>query len=116
MLRICEHHPRLTRCVSSHAIPFSEQKPASDTAQNDTGPDDYPRPAAPGDQPAHEHHQHEEEQPKREKHHGMSEHERRLKEAQHKRGERNVHSRRMSNGNKTAGMRIAQPGSKSVGI
>lgn len=93
-----------------------EQKPAADTAQNDTGPDDYPRPAPPGEQPPHEHHPHEEEQPKREKHRGMSDHERRLKEAQYKRAEGNVPMRRMSTGSRTAGMKISQPASKGFGI
>ncbi|GJE89663.1 hypothetical protein PsYK624_057690 [Phanerochaete sordida] len=93
-----------------------EQKPAADTAQNDTGPDDYPRPAAPGEQPAHEHHQHEEEQPKRERSHGMSDHERRLKEAQHKRAEASKLPRGMSTGSKTGGVKISQPVSRALGV
>jgi len=105
----------MTNRLRPHAAHI-EQKPAADTAQNDTGPDDYPRPAPPGEQAVHEHHQHEEEQPKREKYRGMSEHERRLKEVQHKRAEGNVPSRRMSTGNKTGGLKISQPASKNLGV
>lgn len=94
--------------------PNSDQKPAADTADNDTGPTDYPRPAAPGEQPPHEHHPHEEEQPRRDKKHSTTDSERRVHEMQHKKADYTRPSK--STANKTGGMRIAQPAGRSIGL
>lgn len=67
-------------------ISSREQKNAA-SAEDDT-PADYPRPAAPGQQPPHEeHHRHDDEQPKRDQ--KNVEHERKVQETLHKKAEQN---------------------------
>lgn len=93
----------------------SEQKPPSPTPNE---PTDYPRPAPPGEQQAHDpqhvHDDHEEVPKKdRKKGHGGAEHERRLQENIMKRAELNRPTKEM--GGNAAGkgsMRIAQPAGK----
>jgi len=77
-------------------------------------PADYPRPSAPGTEPAVEHARNDEEAPpkkERRKSHGAHENERRLRENPQRRADENWQYREL-NGAPRTNARISQPGGK----
>ena len=110
------------RCSVSHYRSINrEQKPPSPTADNERP--DYPRPAPPGEQQAHDpQHVHDDhdEVPKKEKKrgHGAVEHERRLQEDLMKKADLNRPSKEIGGGapgkSIGGGGRIGQPAGKGL--
>jgi len=92
----------------------SEKSPSPEANE-----EDYPRPAAPGEEP-HQHILHNEEElpPKKEKKHGNHENERKLKEFAHWKVDITRPTRDLQGGNKSFGAsgRIAQPAGKGLGV
>ena len=82
-------------------------------AESPGEPADYPRPSAPGTEPAIEHARNDEDTPKKErrKSHGAHENERRLRENPQRRAEENWQYRELSGAPRT-NARISQPGGK----
>ncbi|KAH8094686.1 hypothetical protein BXZ70DRAFT_947091 [Cristinia sonorae] len=110
-----------TRPKPSHS---SEQKQASPTNNQPEERPDYPRPAPPGEQQAHDpqhvHDDHDEVPKKDKKHgHGGAEHERRLQENLMKKAELNRPTKEFGSGGKSAvggGGRIGQPNGKGFAV
>ncbi|PSR71102.1 hypothetical protein PHLCEN_2v13071 [Hermanssonia centrifuga] len=100
--------------ITARSKPHNTVEQRAPSPQGDDGPIDYPRPAAPGEQPQH----HEEEHPRRERQQGLGgpEHERRLQEDMLRKAELNRPRKDLNANARGSGARISQPAAKAFGV